>query len=198
VRRYLQLFPRCEIHSFEPNADAFGDLAKEAGSDGRVFPHPFALADTAGSRQMYVHPRLDATNSLYNRPSHGTAYYPTGGWLSAGPVVETQTVDAFCERACISRIDIMKIDVQGAELLVLKGASAMLRREAIDLIFAEVMFVPHYEGAPLYHEVATFLGTHGYLLYGVYEMHHADDGQLCQADALFLSSSLRRMRLQSA
>ena len=55
-------------------------------------------------------------------------------------MITVETMDSFCGKEKIDRIDILKLDVQGWELEVLRGAKALVARNAIHFIFAEVGF----------------------------------------------------------
>jgi hypothetical protein len=111
--------------------------------------------------------------------------------LAPNLTVQAETLDAFCYRHSLDRINILKLDVQGAEGMVLRGAKGLLSQEAIDLVFTEVMFVPHYEDGPLFHELWGQLGEHGYSFFNLFDLTVARNGQLRYANALFLSSGTR-------
>jgi hypothetical protein len=83
------------------------------------------------------------------------------------------------------------MDVEGCELKVLRGLSRKLRGGCIRLIYAEVMFVPHYEGGCLFHEVSDFLCQSGYSLFDLYDLKRAGNGQLRWGNAIFLSPEMR-------
>ena len=100
--------------------------------------------------------------------------------------VQTDTIDHFCERMSIESIDILKLDVQGAELLVLEGARRMLENKKINLIFTEVEFIEIYKGQPLFHEITAFLSAYNYQLFGLHTAHKFDNGQLAWGDAIYL------------
>ena len=59
-------------------------------------------------------------------------------------------------------VDFLKLDVQGAELMVLRSAQRTLERTAV--VHCEVEFSPIYEGQPLYPEIQVFLNQHGFEL----------------------------------
>jgi hypothetical protein len=84
------------------------------------------------------------------------------------------------------------MDIQGGELGALRGARGLLERGAIRVIFTEAMFVPHYEGAPLYHDLAAYLAGFGYSLYDLFLAAHGNNGQLRYGDAIFVSARTRR------
>ncbi|HEY1765706.1 MAG TPA: FkbM family methyltransferase [Opitutaceae bacterium] len=83
-------------------------------------------------------------------------------------------------------IDLLKLDCQGAELSVLKGAGGRLRD--VRWVYCEVSIDPIYEGAPLWGEVHEFLRASGFELRKVGEF--AGAGKSIQwADALYANSS---------
>jgi len=92
----------------------------------------------------------------------------------------------------ISYIDILKVDVEGAEIKVFTGAVGKLSSHNIGLIYAEVTFVPHYEGGCLFHELSTFLSKYSYTLLNLYNLKISKSGQLRWGNAIFLSPQLRR------
>ncbi|MBD2150278.1 FkbM family methyltransferase [Pseudanabaena sp. FACHB-1277] len=80
-------------------------------------------------------------------------------------------------------IDLLKIDIQGAELMALKGAEQTLKRTK--MIFTEVSFRRLYENAPVFQEVYDYLHDQGFKLLTVSDGFRGADGDLLQADALF-------------
>jgi FkbM family methyltransferase len=80
-------------------------------------------------------------------------------------------------------IDLLKIDVQGAELMVLQGATDTLPR--VQFVYTEVSFTPLYEGSCTFGNLYSFLGAHGFRLLSLQEGFRGKDGELLQADALF-------------
>ncbi len=79
------------------------------------------------------------------------------------------------------------MDVQGGELLVLRGGSSLLSAGSIDLIYTEVSFVELYDDQVIFTDLCEYLSTHGYALYGLYNLYKGRNGLLAQADAIFLS-----------
>jgi FkbM family methyltransferase len=191
LENYAAVFPEATIHSFEPFLESYSHLKATASRYPSAVPHRLALADTAGERTFFVNPEWHTRNSLLPRPSEGRRYYRAGSDLAPSLTVQTETLDAFCSQHGVDRINILKLDVQGAEGMVLKGAKGLLSQEAIDLVFTEVMFVPHYEGGPLIHQLWRQLEEHRYSFFNLFDMSVASNGQLRYANALFLSSGTR-------
>lgn len=187
VARYGALFPTAQIHAFEPVPATFRRLESAVEGQPSVTPHPCALGDEDGTLVLHVNRAAD-TSSAYAFSKRATEWMPD----VMTQTVETESVpvkrlDTYCAKAGVEHIDILKLDVQGFELAVLKGGVGLLARAAIDLILCEVEFVPVYEGQPLAHDVTAFLHAHGYRLFRHYELVYSPAGQLLWGDALYLS-----------
>jgi FkbM family methyltransferase len=79
------------------------------------------------------------------------------------------------------RIGLLKVDVQGYELEVLRGATRTL--DQTEALLIEINYTPHYEGAAGFEEVHEFLRAAGFLLYGV-SAPYVDDRRPLWADAM--------------
>jgi hypothetical protein len=71
----------------------------------------------------------------------------------------------------LTHIDLLKIDTQGFDLEVLRGAAEMLCRRAIDTLLVEVNFISLYKGQGSFGEVERFLAEKGYGLLTLYEVN---------------------------
>lgn len=121
------------IYAFEPCPSTFAILEKNLLLNGLTNVHTVraALSDQTGEANLYVNAALkDALNSLEN-PSHADAE------VVARELVETITLDDFVAKERIARVDIMKVDVEGAELLVFRGGRNLLARPDAPLILYE-------------------------------------------------------------
>lgn len=90
------------------------------------------------------------------------------------------------------------MDIQGGELMALQRATEMLQQGRIDLIYTEVIFVPHYEGAPMFYELCSYLSKWNYTLYNIYNLVIARNRQLRFGDAIFVSPHIRKDVIDSA
>jgi FkbM family methyltransferase len=191
TRRYRDMFPNARIYCFEPFEPSWQKLSANFRDDRNVEPLRLGLAEVCGRRRFSVN-RDSRTNSLLPvSPRHGDII--SGGVMDTVSVgeVEVITLDAFCVARGIDRVDVLKLDVQGAEVLALKGAADLLRAKRVDLVYTEVVFAPMYEGQGSFCELNCLLQEMGYVLYGLYDLkypsHAADDGgNLAWADAIFL------------
>lgn len=96
--------------------------------------------------------------------------------------LEASTLDVFMSSNPI-HIDLLKIDVQGAELHVLRGAENTIKKT--DYIWIEISFKPLYEKSAVFYDVYTFLNERGFIMISILEGYKNSKGELLQADCLF-------------
>jgi FkbM family methyltransferase len=182
AQRYAADYPSARIHSFEPFGPAFSDLQRLAKRVGQITPVNVALADSPGKIALNIN-RDDRTNSILpvaHDVDSSLAIDPRGTCE-----VTVDTLDAYCERVGITRIDILKADVQGAEVKVFRGAERLLATRSVRLVFTEVLFAPVYAGQGYFLDVLSYLSGHRYDLFGLYNTHFLN-GRPAWADAIFL------------
>lgn len=96
-----------------------------------------------------------------------------------------KTLDAVAEKHGLLGPILLKADVQGYELEVLRGAVATLPK--VEAILLETSLLPYNVGAPLFAEVVAFLAERHFLLYDVCSMHRrAEDAAAFQVDTIFV------------
>jgi FkbM family methyltransferase len=103
-----------------------------------------------------------------------------------------RTVDRIVEEYCAGPPEFLKLDVQGYELEVLKGAEKTLGN--LEVILAELNFLDIHKGVPLVSEVTAWLDERGWVAYDMCGITRRPlDGALWQADFIFVpkDSSLR-------
>src|SRR5262249_1968558 len=76
--------------------------------------------------------------------------------------VQTKRLDDIPE---IKNIDFLKVDVQGADLDVLRGAERHLK--TCVAVFTEVEFIPMYKDQPLFADIDTYMRSQGFLLHSL-------------------------------
>ncbi len=154
-----------------------------------------AIADKSGNRKFYL-TKTSTTHSLFPRFSKGRRYYPKSTQARTGTDAETDvsviSIDEFTCQERIENIDILKLDVQGSEMMALKGASQILGKRAVSLIYTDVNFTLHYEGGVLFYELWNFLADFQYTLFDIYHLKRATNGQIRYGDALFVSEEVRK------
>lgn len=188
--KYAEIFPGGQIYAFEPFQDSFSNLQKLTKQHPNIYPANLAVLDFVGTTQLNIN--NDPTcNSIFPRPTNAVKYYSPSSENVQNVEVNTTTVDDFCQQKQIKFIDILKIDVEGAEIKVLSGATQMLAQHAVGLIYCEVMFISHYQGGCLYHDIAEYLANYGYSLFNLFNLKQAGNGQLRWGNAIFICPQLR-------
>ncbi len=141
------LCPNVTIHAFEPLPSACERFSKVFGNTAEIRLSRVALADSEASAEFYIGSRDDSSSLLPIADAEKKAY---GVQESGRIVVETRRLDSEVDFASLSRPILLKIDVQGGELGVLKGISDF---SSIDFIYVELSFVELYTGQPLFEHV---------------------------------------------
>jgi FkbM family methyltransferase len=178
VRKFRNRFPTSLIHSFEPIPDTFRVLESNTEPyDDVVVTHALVGAQT-GTQEIIENTDSTMSSVLELGPS-------SWGKERARHPVPVITVDDYCDDHAIDTIDVLKIDTQGYELEVLKGAARMLERGAIHLVYLEVIFSKMYDGMPTFDQIYKLFMDRRYALVGMYEFHYRD-GRAGWTDALFV------------
>lgn len=180
---YAQALPKARVIVFEPLPTSFAKIEEHARANDRIVPVNAAVADKVGTAQFHVAKWEDAS-SLLPTTKTGTSY---DEYHALDKVIEVPvtTLDSKCAELGVEQVDLLKMDAQGAELMILAGAADLLARRAIKLVYAEVHFSESYAGSGFYHDVAAALYAHGFELHSIYNIVHDQNGRMLWGDALF-------------
>ncbi|MTJ51066.1 FkbM family methyltransferase [Dolichospermum sp. UHCC 0259] len=196
--------PNLTIYGFDADADACEAAEAELESKGINWTEkhiPLALGKCIGAVTLYVtkHPMC---SSLYepNEPLLSRfVNLPELAGLDFTIEIETTTLDAFCQAEGIETIDFLQIDVQGADLDVLQGASEILTRGVLG-VQIEVEFSPLYLNQPLFADVDTHLRKNGFTLFNLATTYRPRarspivsknrSGQILWGDAFYLQDPI--------
>jgi FkbM family methyltransferase len=118
--------PTGRVHAFEPAPLTVRWLEQTVASNGltNVDVHELAVSDQVEAAQMMCGEALDGFASL-RRGGHGVASPDRTPQIVT---VETTTFDAWADLAGLSRLDLIKIDIEGAEMLALSGMRQTIAR----------------------------------------------------------------------
>jgi FkbM family methyltransferase len=154
-------------------------------------PIQSAITNKSGTSMLYVN-NPSATNSLLQFEKSGRRYYPKIAKTVDSILIPTITIDDFCNKESIQEIDILKMDVQGGEMIALNGALESLKMHIFSLIYTEIMFTPFYKEGVMFWEICNFLSKYKYTFFDMYDLQYARNGQLTHADAIFVSQKIRK------
>lgn len=174
-------WPRARLICFEPLPDAARVLSRVLAAAPRAEVRNLALSDEAGEVKLHVS-RADDSSSLLPIGARQSATFP--GTEEVGVIgVPAARLDDELDASDLLRPVLLKLDVQGGELRVLRGAAGLL--SAVDVVLVECSFVEFYEGQPLAHELVRFLGGHGLVLTGAGMPTTDAAGRVVQIDLVF-------------
>jgi len=174
--RYRKHFPGAFIHCFEPVDENFSALKHFTAKDAKMQAHRLAVTDQSGKIDLH----------LTEDPFTHSVFPNAGAFKNRGIIqVDAVCLDDFCCQQGMETVSILKMDIQGGELLALKGASGLLERQAIDLIYTEASFTFFYQGQAMFGDICPWLEQKGYDLFGFYDQAHWN-GKLGWVDALFV------------
>lgn len=182
VRFFRDLLPDCRIHCFEPSPTAYRELETGIAGLPDVRTNPIAVGSAAGTQTLRENDHTDMSSIL----SLGNQ-----GWGKITREIEIPvvTIDGYCTDTGIDRANVLKVDTQGYDLEVLKGADGLLSSGKIDLVYTEVIFAPLYDDLPAFDEIYKFLVDRQMRLVALYN-YAMRDGAAAWCDALFAATSL--------
>jgi FkbM family methyltransferase len=184
-RRLLRRFPGAQAFAFEPNPLYAERLEQYAAVEPRFHPYFLALSDQKGRARLNVTTSVGST-SLLTPGRRIQELLAEGADVTKQEDVEATTIDEWVQSNGNPPIQVMKFDIQGAELKALSGAIGTLQTSTL-LVYAEIWFNACYEGGALYGEVDAFLQQHGFVLYDFYKPKYDAKGLLTWANAIFLN-----------
>lgn len=115
-------FPDAQVYAFEPCLETFETLLANIHLNGlgNIKPHRVALADHTGEASLQINaPGKDGLNTL-GQPAHPASE------VVAQETVSVTTLDEFVKMQGLARVDVLKVDVEGADLLVFQGGKRLL------------------------------------------------------------------------
>jgi FkbM family methyltransferase len=155
------------VHAFEPQPDTYAVLERHLALNGvrNVTPHPLALGAAPGRHTLYE--RSDVSRGAASMVRPEKAFGQT--------TVELDTLDHVLEASQIGAVRMLKIDVEGWELEVLRGARRLLaHREAPVLCVESSRLCPVHEGgqADVYDVIRSINDYRVYTLVSLLRMLH--------------------------
>lgn len=120
------------VHSFEPVPQTFAELEKNValnGSPPNVFLNNFGLGDEEKETEIYLFDDL---------PSGHASLAPGKTHSAQAILINIKTLDSYLEMRKIKQVDFVKVDVEGAEMMFLRGAKKLFEQSKPPVIFMEM------------------------------------------------------------
>lgn len=183
-RRLLERFPAATMYAFEPQPRYVDALQQYARDEPRFKPQMLALGDAPGELELHLTAAAGQT-SLFRPNAQAGTYDAAGSAVAQVVRIPAVRLDDWAAEHAVARIEVIKLDIQQAELLALRGASKLLAT-SVRLVYTEVFFNPLYEGGALFGDVDALLRQSGFVLHDFYKPNHDAAGRLLWANAIFV------------
>lgn len=141
AQKVLDAFPSVSVVCFEPHPKTFAQLSERMAAEKRVAVHNLALGSEPGKAVLHEYNHSDLNSLIPNSP-----YVARFNPEAQSVAVDVATLDEFCEAHSIDRIDVLKIDTEGFDAMVLRGAQGMLSRGAVKFVYTEFNHILPREG----------------------------------------------------
>ena len=180
VKRFRNYLPNATILSFEPYPPVFEILKKKEITDKNLKCFNIGIGSTKGSFSFYKNPD-SGSNSFFKINIHSSSYALSNSVeakknhnkttpkealeFNSKTNVFVDTLDNICKKESVDHIDILKIDTQGFEEEVLKGAVNMLKNTFI--IELEIIFSDIYEKSSRIGFIDNLLNQYGFNLWEI-------------------------------
>jgi FkbM family methyltransferase len=173
-----QVFPAATYLLIEPLQEFLSPLKRLLKTIPQAHCEHAAASSYEGSMRLNVHHDL-VGSSLYNEVEEGTDINGTPR------EVRTVTIDGMVARRQARPPYLIKIDVQGAELDVLRGAENALKHT--EYILLEVSLFQFFKNGPSFSDVVAYMKDKGFVPYDLYELQYRPlDCALAQVDIAFV------------
>lgn len=181
----LSLVKPAEMILFEPQPSCQNTIRRAVGRRKNCKIIQAAIGSHCG--KIMLNCTHDSKFASVLKPLKDAQQHYAAGSSEVEAQIEVPLVTLDSVLAEVKRIGLLKIDVQGFELQVLKGSVEVLRRT--DAVLLEINYVPHYEDAVSFEELFAFLTEMGFALRGVGAPYGDRHGAPLWADAIFCRKS---------
>jgi FkbM family methyltransferase len=176
-----KILPRAEIILFEGNEKCSAILAQSGFKS--------IIAVLSAEAKVVEFYDGDSTGDSYYKEN--TSHYDA----IAATQKQTTTLSAVVGANQLPLPDFIKLDTQGSELDILKGAGPILR--SVSLLYLECPILPYNSAAPLLQDYLSYLSSIDFVPCDLCEIHVAH-GTLLQVDVLFISKARLKQLFPSA
>lgn len=179
----ISYFSPKRVWSVEADPEYAAALKQKYADQSMVSVVPCAISNLSGRVKLRINAHRDSSSILpvdeISQRTFGIAMNETG-------MVEVPawTLDELFQREQIAHVDLMKVDIQGAERMMIEGGESALSK--VDLLYIELSFEHFYAGAPLAHEIEALLWDRGFRLRSLHESRLGKNGALAYTNALFV------------
>lgn len=178
TKMFKELWPNSVIYGFEAHPDSYEGTINNLAEFSNVYIYPLALSDTNGTTTFYLSQENGGASSLLKDNFSNITYPdyfdieepPEEGHYQDLPItVQTVTLDSFLAKKGIKKIDFVWLDTEGAELMILSGATNYLKEASA--LSVEVNFQEFRKGMTQFADLNKFLTDQDFELKYIWSPH---------------------------
>ena len=172
--RFKKNFKEPTIHSFEPIKSEFQIIKDKFGKQDKIILNNFALGEKQEIKKLNV--TAGTGNSSFNKINPGTKWLQTrskqfntseNNYVTKIEDVKIETLDDYCKKNNVDKIDVLKIDTQGYEDKVIQGSLETMKKNKIGIIITEIMFDDVYDKSFSFSDLEKYLIPNNFRMVGV-------------------------------
>ena len=197
ILRYKKIFPGSIIHCFEPNKNEVEKLVLKYQNENSIVLNNVAVGEKPGNLEFNIY--AESAHSSFRN------LIPNTTWIKIRSQAlgiksekynlkkvntEIITLDDYCSKKNINKIDILKIDTQGYEDKVLEGAINLLKQNKIKMIQLELIFSEIYENPLNIYDVEKHLIPNKYKCFGFSNSGSLISNYIFQSNFMYISSDI--------
>jgi FkbM family methyltransferase len=194
ITEILDIFPNSQIYSFEPLNDCYEKIVLNFKNNKKIHSFNFALGGQEGET-IFQRSSASPSSSVLRMSNLHKKLYPFTANL-VEEKVKIKRLDDVLKDVKLEHYILLKIDVQGAEAEVIKGASEILKK--VHIVIIEVSYATLYENQPLFKDIFTLLESHDFIYTGNMEqfINPLTNAPLF-ADAIFIKKEIHEILYNS-
>jgi len=178
-----KILSNVNIHSFEPLADCYKELIENTKHLDNINYFNFALGEKESESIIYHNEFTPSSSILKMKDLHKKIFPETTH--SFNEIIQIRDLDGVNDEINWIQKTLMKIDVQGFEMSVLRGANSSLNK--IDIIIIETIFLELYKNQARFDDIYNFLVERNFSYQGNFDqMKDPKSGRIIYADAIFI------------
>ena len=186
IDRFKNLFQNPIIHSFEPHSKIVEKLMYKKKNEKDLVLNNFARGSKEGNQEIFVNSNTAA--SSYLNIDNKDKFFKSLKTIQKEQT-RIDTFDNYFNKIKVNYIDLVKIDVQGLEEEVLKGAHKSLNK--VLLIEIEIVFVNLYEKHSSFYQIENILKNYDFELYSLSSISlNKQTERIRNIDALYYNTKL--------
>ena len=182
IERFSSIFPKSTVHSFEPIKECYEKIFN-IYNRRNIIINNFALGDRDCERIFHVN--KNSYTSSFFKINKKYAELVNYDHINKSEKKKIKTLDGYVNSHKIKKIDILKIDTQGYELNVLKGAKKSLK-DKIKFIELELTLADYYKKKINFYEIDKVLTKNNFILCDMANFSYNKNKQLAWFDLLYL------------